>query len=230
MSMVTPKKTRRTTRKNVKTMTRKSRQPRAKRSLATYQAKRDFTRSPEPSGIEKIVTRAPGKRFFCVQKHDASRLHYDFRLEHRGVLLSWAVPKGPSLNPKDKRLAMQVEDHPLDYGDFEGTISSGYGAGTVLLWDRGTWTPEGDDVDAALADGELKFSLTGTKLKGSWVLVRTHGKFGGAGKEGWLLIKHRDEWAGDVDVTKIAPQSVKSFKTIEEIEGMKGAKQWKSHR
>ncbi len=204
-----------------------------KRSLATYKAKRDFNQSPEPSGKKdaaNVVTRKPGDRFFCVQEHDASRLHYDFRLEHRGVLLSWAVPKGPSLNPKDKRLAMQVEDHPLEYGDFEGIIPSGYGAGTVLLWDRGTWEPESDDVDVAMKNGELKFSLAGTKLKGSWVLVRTHGKFGGANKESWLLIKHRDDWAGAVDVTKIAPQSVKSFKTLVEIETAKGVEKWKSNR
>ncbi|HEV7300497.1 MAG TPA: DNA polymerase ligase N-terminal domain-containing protein [Tepidisphaeraceae bacterium] len=213
-----------------------------KRSLATYQSMRDFNQSPEPSGKAKNESTAkptkkpaypaqPGERFFCVQKHDASRLHYDFRLEHRGVLLSWAVPKGPSLNPKEKRLAMQVEDHPLDYGDFEGVIPSGYGAGTVLLWDRGTWTPDDDDIDAALEAGELKFSLDGTKLKGSWVLIRTAGKFSrGSDKPSWLLMKHKDEWAGAVDITARAPLSVKTFETLDQIAGRKDAAKWQSHR
>ncbi len=152
-----------------------------------------------------------------MQKHLASHLHYDFRLEHDGVLLSWAVPKGPSLDPATKRLAMHVEDHPIDYGEFEGVIPSGYGAGIVMLWDNGTWTPEVDDVDAALKKGDLKFTLDGYKLKGSWVLVRTSGGRWGGGKPGdarsWLLIKHRDEWAGDVDITEFAPLSVKSRAT-----------------
>src|SRR5918999_2204005 len=131
-------------------------------SLKTYRAKRDFSQSPEPTGDEKSrAARAKTKKkslMFCVQKHLASHLHYDFRLEHNGVLLSWAVPKGPSLDPKDKRLAMRVEDHPYDYGDFEGVIPSGYGAGIVMLWDRGTWEPEpgSEDVVAALGRGELK--------------------------------------------------------------------------
>src|SRR5204862_3285422 len=137
-------------------------------------------KSPEPTGSTKAargkepVKQAKGPRF-CVQKHLASHLHYDFRLEHNGVLLSWAVPKGPSLNPADKRLAMRVEDHPLDYADFEGVIPEGYGAGIVMLWDTGTWEPEVDDVDEALKKGDLKFTLNGVKLKGSWVLVRTRG-------------------------------------------------------
>ena len=114
-----------------------------------------------------------------MQKHLASHLHYDFRLEHNGVLLSWAVPKGPSLDPKTKRLAMHVEDHPIEYGTFEGVIPSGYGAGIVMLWDQGTWTPESPDIDAALKKGDLKFTLDGYKLKGSWVLVRTGGGYGG---------------------------------------------------
>src|SRR5205823_8806846 len=134
-----------------------------------------------------------------------------------GVLLSWAVPKGPSLDPATKRLAMAVEDHPIEYGEFEGVIPSGYGAGIVMLWDKGTWTPEVDDVDAALKKGDLKFTLDGYKLKGSWVLVRTSGRYPGArgasgGRGGssddsrsWLLIKHRDDWAGDVEITEFAP-------------------------
>src|ERR1051325_5957113 len=149
--------------------------------LEKYKQKRNFKATPEPAGDEKLAAERAARQktekslFFCVQKHLASHLHYDFRLEHKGVLLSWAVPKGPSLKPGDKRLAMQVEDHPLDYGDFEGVIPEGYGAGIVMLWDRGTWQPESDDVDRALEKGELKFSLNGTKLKGSWVLVRTRG-------------------------------------------------------
>jgi bifunctional non-homologous end joining protein LigD len=213
--------------------------PSRQRSLKVYQARRDFSKSPEPTGrpagkVKKATARtsSPRERFFCVQKHDASRLHYDFRLEHRGVLLSWAVPKGPSLNPSDKRLAMRVEDHPLDYGNFEGVIPSGYGAGTVLLWDRGSWTPEDGftNVDQAIKDGELKFSLNGTKLKGSWVLVRTRSRPGQGERESWLLIKHRDDWSGPIDVTKVAPDSVKSFQSIEAIAAKKDAAEWKSHR
>src|ERR1051326_7519557 len=171
-------------------------------SLSTYHAKRNFQTSPEPKGDVRADTKRRAKskeRFFCVQKHLASHLHYDFRLEYHGVLLSWAVPKGPSLNPKDKRLAMRVEDHPFDYREFEGVIAEGYGAGVVMLWDKGTWRPLTDDIDAALQKGELKFELNGVKLKGSWVLVRTGGR-GGGDSRSWLLIKHRDDWAGDVDV------------------------------
>src|SRR5687768_18468990 len=144
-------------------------------ALEEYRRKRDFTKTPEPAGDPKAKGRRAPTRFFCVQKHLATALHYDFRLEHDGVLLSWAVPKGPSLDPATKRLAMHVEDQRIEYGDFEGVIPSGYRAGIVMLWDRGTWTPEVDDVDAALAKGDLKFTLEGFKLKGSWVLVRTTG-------------------------------------------------------
>ncbi len=145
-------------------------------ALDDYRKKRDFKKSPEPAG-DKPHRSPAGRtpRFFCVQKHLASHLHYDFRLEHNGVLLSWAVPKGPALDPTIKRLAMHVEDHPIEYGEFEGVIPSGYGAGIVMLWDRGTWTPEVDDVDAALKKGDLKLTLDGYKLKGSWALVRTRG-------------------------------------------------------
>ena len=145
----------------------------AKKKLADYQAKRDFKKTSEPSGKAKI--RAAEYPRFVIQKHDATRLHYDLRLEHDGVFKSWAVTKGPSLNPADKRLAVEVEDHPLDYGDFEGTIPKGeYGGGTVMLWDRGFWMPEGTkDVDAALRKGELKFTLAGEKLQGQ-LRARAH--------------------------------------------------------
>jgi bifunctional non-homologous end joining protein LigD len=201
-------------------------------ALEDYKRKRDFTRSPEPSGDEPRPQRGRGQDlFFCVQKHLASHLHYDFRLEWKGVLLSWAVPKGPSLNPRDKRLAMHVEDHPLDYGEFEGVIPEGYGAGIVMLWDRGTWTPEVEDVEAALRKGDLKFQLDGFKLKGSWALIRTRG-YGGDRGEGrsWLLIKHRDDWAGDVDITTFAPRSVKSDHDLPEILAAEDPDVWRTNR
>ncbi len=161
--------------------------------LEKYKQKRNFAKSPEPAGdvnLAKSRAAKPAKSglFFCVQKHLASHLHYDLRLEHNGVLMSWAVPKGPSLDPKTKRLAMHVEDHPVEYGSFEGVIPEGYGAGIVMLWDTGTWTPQVEDVDAALAKGDLKFELDGYKLKGSWVLVRTRGYGGNRGDgRSWLL-------------------------------------------
>jgi bifunctional non-homologous end joining protein LigD len=211
-------------------------------ALDTYRKKRDFTKSPEPAG-DKTHRSPKGRtpRFFCVQKHLASHLHYDFRLEHDGVLLSWAVPKGPSLDPAIKRLAMHVEDHPVDYGEFEGVIPSGYGAGIVMLWDVGTWTPESDDVDAALKKGDLKFTLNGYKLKGSWVLVRTRGwgsssrkgaasASAGEGKTSWLLIKHKDEWAGDVDIAEFAPLSVKSEGDFADILSQGNPDIWRSNR
>ena len=202
--------------------------------LDEYHRKRDFTKSPEPKGdAEKTKrVRQDKTRFFCVQKHLASHLHYDFRLEHNGVLLSWAVPKGPSLDPGTKRLAMMVEDHPFDYGEFEGVIPEGYGAGIVMLWDVGTWTPETDDVEKALAKGDLKFKLDGYKLKGSWVLVRTRG-YGGRGPgdgRSWLLIKHRDEWSGDVDITEFAPVSVKSGHDLHEILAEDNPEIWRTNR
>jgi bifunctional non-homologous end joining protein LigD len=214
-------------------------------ALKTYREKRNFSRSPEPAGDEALVRSRQAKgrepRFFCVQKHLASALHYDFRIEHDGVLLSWAVPKGPSINNADKRLAMHVEDHPIEYGEFEGVIPEGYGAGVVMLWDRGTWTPEVDDVDAALAKGDLKMTLDGFKLKGSWVLIRTKGwgaprsgqkpgeKPADAGKS-WLLIKHKDDWAGPVDITTFAPNSVKSGGTFRDILLQEAPDVWQSHR
>ena len=177
-------------------------------ALEDYKRKRDFTKTPEPPPEVKKKKKGD-ELFFCVQKHLASHLHYDFRLEWKGVLLSWAVPKGPSIDTKDKRLAMQTEDHPFDYGMFEGVIPEGYGAGIVLLWDYGTWEPETDDVDASMKKGDLKFRLNGFKLKGSWVLVKTRGYAGGA-PNSWLLIKHKDEWAGPIDITEFAPLSVKT--------------------
>ena len=208
-------------------------------ALDDYRKKRDFTKSPEPAGDKARRSPAGRKaRFFCVQKHLASHLHYDFRLEHEGVLLSWAVPKGPSLDPAIKRLAMHVEDHPVDYGEFEGVIPSGYGAGIVMLWDKGTWTPETDDVEAALEKGDLKFTLDGYKLKGSWVLVRTRGWGGGGGrragasegKTSWLLIKHRDDWSGPVDIAEFAPLSVKSEGDFADILAQDNPDIWRSNR
>src|SRR5712671_1490242 len=191
-------------------------------ALEEYRKKRDFSKTPEPAG--KVARSAAKERFFCVQKHLASHLHYDFRLEHNGVLLSWAVPKGPSLDPKVKRLAMKVEDHPLAYGEFEGVIPEGYGAGIVMLWDRGTWTPEIEDVDAALKKGDLKLTLNGYKLKGSWVLVRTRDA------RTWLLIKHRDEWSGDLDIAEFAPKSVKSGGDFEDILAQDNPAIWHTNR
>jgi len=201
-------------------------------ALDEYRRKRDFTRSPEPAGDPEKTRRARKAKplFFCVQKHLASHLHYDFRLEHAGVLLSWAVPKGPSLDPRIKRLAMHVEDHPFEYGRFEGVIPEGYGAGLVMLWDEGTWTPE-IDVAAGLAKGDLKFRLDGYKLKGSWALIRTRGYGGerGSGKS-WLLIKHKDEWSGDLDIAEFAPLSVKSGEDFPEILANDQPDLWRSGR
>jgi bifunctional non-homologous end joining protein LigD len=177
-------------------------------ALEDYKKKRNFEKTPEPEAKLGPKRKQGEELFFCVQKHLASHLHYDFRLEWKGVLLSWAVPKGPSIDPKDKRLAMQTEDHPYDYGMFEGVIPEGYGAGIVMLWDHGTWEPESEDVDAALRKGDLKFRLNGFKLKGSWVIVKTHG-YGGA-PNSWLLIKHKDEWSGPINITEFAPLSVKT--------------------
>jgi bifunctional non-homologous end joining protein LigD len=203
-------------------------------ALDEYRRKRDFARSPEPSGDEPAGGRAEAGRLFCVQKHMATQLHYDLRLEHNGVLLSWAVPKGPSLDPTIKRLAMHVEDHPVAYGSFEGVIPEGYGAGIVMLWDTGTWTPEVPDVDAALAKGDFKFRLDGYKLKGSWALIRTRG-YGGRDRSGgdgrsWLLIKHRDEWSGEVDITTFAPLSVKTEFDFAEILAADTPDVWQSGR
>jgi bifunctional non-homologous end joining protein LigD len=202
-----------------------------KDSLATYRAKRDFNQTEEPSGEKKggNTAVAAGQQLrFVVQRHDATRLHYDFRLELDGVFKSWAVTKGPSLDPTVKRLAVEVEDHPLDYGDFEGTIPEGqYGGGTVQLWDRGYWLPEGDPHEG-LKKGDLKFTLVGERLHGSWVLVRMkwdrdRGRGGGperkSGRTNWLLIKHRDQAAHEGDDDKLLedPKSIASGRTLKEI-------------
>src|SRR6202047_803570 len=191
----------------------------AKPALKLYRTKRDFSKTAEPTGEHRV---APSPRLrFVVQKHAARQLHYDFRLEWQGVFKSWAVTRGPSLDPADKRLAVEVEDHPLDYGDFERTIPKGeYGGGTVQLWDSGYWKPEGDkSPQEALAGGELKFTLDGARLHGSWVLVRMHGDRYGGKRTNWLLIKHRDASAkpGDADQLLMEDRSVASGRTLEQI-------------
>lgn len=176
--------------------------------LTEYKKKRKFDKTPEPGPKQK---RTKTGRLFVVQKHRATQLHYDFRLEADGVLKSWAVPKGPSLDPSVKRLAMQVEDHPVDYAKFEGVIPEGeYGGGTVMVWDYGTYKPETKDVSAALSKGELKFTLDGQKLKGGWVLVRTR-------ERQWLLLKHRDYYTTTEEVTELAPVSILTRRSLAEI-------------
>lgn len=186
-------------------------------SLLKYREKRNFDRTAEPAGTAKSKKTEKQPLIFVIQKHRATQLHYDFRLEFAGALLSWAVPKGPSLDPATKRLAMQVEDHPVDYAGFEGVIPEGeYGGGTVMVWDRGTWTAETGDIEAALKKGDLKFTLQGEKLRGSWVLVRTRG-FGSKADKSWLLIKHRDRFASASDITIEKPRSVISRRLLAEI-------------
>ena len=183
--------------------------------LAEYNRKRRFDVTPEPPG--RPGRRAAGGLAFVVQKHRATALHYDVRIEHEGAMLSWAVPKGPSLDPATKRLAMMTEPHPLDYNGFEGVIPEGeYGGGTVMIWDRGTWKPEVPDVTAALAKGELKLTIQGHKLRGSWVLVRTRNRQ-------WLMIKHRDRFASTDDVTVKRPLSVVSRRSMAGIARAAGA-------
>jgi bifunctional non-homologous end joining protein LigD len=196
----------------------------AKPALTVYRTKRDFTKTDEPSGEQRV---APSPRLrFVVQKHAARQLHYDLRLEWDGVFKSWAVARGPSLNPADKRLAVEVEDHPLDYGDFEGTIPKGeYGGGTVMLWDRGFWSPEGaKSTEEAFSAGDLKFALEGAKLKGSWVLVRMRGDRFGGKRTNWLLIKHRDaeSISASGDAVLDEDHSVASGRTMQQIAEGKG--------
>ena len=187
--------------------------------LEKYRAKRDFTRTKEPSGARKVL---PAEhRRFVIQKHAASHLHWDFRLELNGVFKSWAVTKGPSVDPADKRLAVEVEDHPLDYGDFEGTIPKGeYGGGTVQMWDRGLWAPQGPKKpEDAIAAGDFKFVLAGERLKGSWVLVRIKNNRGRDTRTNWLLIKHKDEYArpGGTEDLIAEDRSVASGRTMDQI-------------
>jgi bifunctional non-homologous end joining protein LigD len=190
--------------------------------LEEYKRKRDFKKTPEPApGPVKTRKKALS---YLIQKHDATRLHYDFRLELDGVLLSWAVTKGPSVNPADKRLAVRTEDHPISYGTFEGTIPKGqYGGGTVMLWDQGTWEPQ-DDPRAGLKKGHLSFILHGDRLKGGWDLIRMRGE---GKRENWLLVKEKDEYASrDADdfLDELA-SSVKSGRSMDQIAG--GAKSGK---
>ncbi|MBI5492490.1 MAG: DNA ligase D [Deltaproteobacteria bacterium] len=191
-----------------------------------YSRKRDFSKTPEPPG--KTSTKKKGGGLFIVQKHSARTLHYDLRLELGGVLKSWAVPKGPSLNPVDKRLAVRVEDHPIEYAGFEGIIPKGeYGAGTVLLWDRGLWVPK-EDPEAGLRKGALKFYLLGRKLRGGFALVRTRRKAAGEdegeeGKEGWLLIKEDDDEARVSDITAEEPLSVATGKDMDDVAASRAA-------
>jgi bifunctional non-homologous end joining protein LigD len=201
--------------------------------LTKYKQKRSFSKTPEPSGDKKVKS---GKQLlFVVQKHHASHLHYDFRLEIKGVLKSWAVPKGPSMNPADKRLAMLVEDHPFDYKDFEGIIPKGnYGAGTVIVWDEGTYEPmefkgsieeQQKQLLKDLHKGSMKITLKGKKLKGSFALVATKGR----AENAWLLIKKNDQYALDSDIT-LKDKSVVSGKTIEQVKKNKGSREWESNR
>jgi bifunctional non-homologous end joining protein LigD len=216
-------------------------EPTPEGALKEYREKRDFSRTAEPSG--GLAPERDGRPLYCVQKHAASSLHYDLRLESEGVLKSWAVPKGPSLDPVDKRLAVRVEDHPLEYGSFEGTIPEGeYGAGTVIVWDSGWWEPDlssgasggkaagdgpatggtgaaGASPAESLARGELKLILHGQKLRGSWVLVQMKGR----GIKNWLLLKHKDEEARPgSDITAERPESVSSGRTIEQVRDQGG--------
>ncbi len=196
--------------------------------LKKYKQMRDFGVTPEPSGGKPKKRKLP---IFVIQKHRASRLHYDFRLEMEGVLKSWAVPKGPSYDPGTKRLAMMTEDHPYDYAKFEGVIPEGnYGAGNVIIWDEGTWEliEPGDDPVAAVKSGKLTFRMYGKKMFGEWALVKIGGRSKSDKGNEWLLLKHRDEFANEkVDVTKVAPRSVVSNKLVEEIGG---ENVWQSNR
>jgi bifunctional non-homologous end joining protein LigD len=193
--------------------------------LSKYRSKRDFSKTAEPSGESAVAPSA--RRRFVIQKHDASHLHFDLRLELDGVFKSWALPRGPSLDPKEKRLAVEVEDHPLEYGDFEGTIPEGeYGGGTVMLWDRGYWMPEEDkSPEDQLKSGNLKFTLEGQRLHGSWVLVRMKRDRSGGKRTNWLLIKHRDAFVREGSAEALDDdRSVTSRRGMAEIASGKGPK------
>ncbi len=196
--------------------------------LKKYRQMRDFGDTPEPSGGKPKKSKLP---IFVIQKHAATRLHYDFRLEMEGVLKSWAVPKGPSYDPGTKRLAMMTEDHPYDYAAFEGVIPEGnYGGGNVIIWDNGQWEfiEPGDDPVAALESGKLTFRMFGKKMFGEWALVRIKGRGKSDKGNEWLLLKHRDAFANEqVDVTEVAPRSVVSNKLVEEVGG---GRVWQSNR
>lgn len=200
--------------------------------LSDYHAKRDFTKTAEPRG--KIARAQQKVRRFVIQRHDATRLHFDLRLELDGVYKSWAVTKVPSLDPAVKRLAVEVEDHPLDYGTFEGTIPEGeYGGGTVQLWDNGLWLPQGSQpAQRALADGHLKFVMNGERMKGGWALVRMKDKPATGRRKvrhNWLLIKEKDDYAkpDDPDALAAAQTSVKTGRTLDEIAAGKKLKRAK---
>jgi bifunctional non-homologous end joining protein LigD len=197
--------------------------------LKKYKQMRDFGTTPEPAGGKPKQGKLP---IFVIQKHHASHLHYDFRLEMEGVLKSWAIPKGPSYDPNVKRLAMMTEDHPYDYASFEGVIPAGqYGGGNVIIWDNGQWEfiEPGDDPVKALRSGKLTFRMYGKKMFGEWALVRIHGRGKSDRGNEWLLLKHRDEWANDtVDVTEVAPLSVISNRDVEELGD--SDRKWQSNR
>jgi len=203
--------------------------------LKAYHAKRDFSVTAEPRGkVARSAVKTTHR--FVIQRHAATRLHYDFRLELDGVYKSWAVTKVPSLDPATKRLAVEVEDHPLEYGTFEGTIPKGqYGVGTVQLWDKGSWTPKGDDTRADLAKGSLKFELKGRRLKGGWALIRMReqpAKIGRQTRHNWLLIKERDEEArpGAPETLMDEDTSVTTGRTLDEIANSKKPRVWNSNR
>ena len=211
--------------------------PTAREQLTEYRRKRDFKKTAEPEGGAKRGSKSARQLVFVIQKHAATRLHFDLRLELDGVMKSWAVPKGPSPDPSIKRLAMQVEDHPIEYNAFEGTIPQGeYGGGTVMLWDQGWYEPEKGGGEGGVREGykkgDLKVVFHGKRMKGSWVLVRTRGWGGGSGsKPSWLLIKHRDEYVepGDALVEKHIT-SVVTKRTMEQIGGAVKKKVWHSNR
>ena len=199
--------------------------------LDTYRAKRDFTQTSEPAGgAHKPARKAKGNGYL-IQKHEARNLHFDFRLEHEGVLKSWAIPRGPSMDPGDKRLAVRTEDHPLEYGKFEGSIPKGqYGGGTVMLWDEGTWEPI-EDPDEGFKEGKLKFFVHGQRLQGGFALVRLRSDTGRKqGKENWLLIKEKDEFARPGEGGDLIESQLTSVRTEREMEEIsQGEAEWHSN-